>query len=252
MIHSFSVKNFYSIGKKIEIDFMSKEKNPNAAEMYLRAPFNEKISKISFIGGPNASGKTNVLRALSYIKYLITESVADSCSDKMCRLIQFTPYEGKEDTELSVNFSMENEIFSYSITLSPERIKHETLNRKKMNASRASQLCLFERKWNNDKKTYFFKTRDMDHIDQLTAMQDLIDHNPQASFISIFANYDTKNGVLYKISEYWKNVVSNVQIFGSRETNHSMAELSNDALKKIYNNEALKERVSEILRKYDV
>lgn len=252
MIYSFSVENFYSIGERVEVDLLSREKKPNAIEMYLDTVFGDKVTKIAFIGGTNAGGKTNLLRALPYLKYLIVDSIMDINGDNM-RLSQFAPYDGTKTTKLSVSFSIDNEIFYYDIELSANKIIFESLKRKRMNEKRASFSDIFYRKWVNNAGRYECKIHDeLKNIKSLTTMQELIDSKKCASFIAILSNFDENNGILRRIIEYWNGVVSNVQMFGNTETNNSMASLSAQSLKNIYEDRELYNKVLSVLKKYDI
>ena len=73
MIHSFSCKNFYSFEELTTLDF---EVNDNAPENsgYFKAKSGIRLSKVETVIGPNASGKTNLLKVLPLLKWLIVES----------------------------------------------------------------------------------------------------------------------------------------------------------------------------------
>ena len=73
MIHDFKVKNFYSIKDEVEINFVAKSGSITVPELYLDAPYNKKVTKVAFVGGPNGSGKTNILRVLAFVRFLMNQ-----------------------------------------------------------------------------------------------------------------------------------------------------------------------------------
>jgi hypothetical protein len=72
MIYKYSIENFYSIKDKVEINLVSRKSEPKAEELYRDVPFDKKVSKVIFVGGSNASGKTNILRALPFLQMMFT------------------------------------------------------------------------------------------------------------------------------------------------------------------------------------
>ena len=73
MINYIKASNFYSIGEEIILDFRAKNGSISSPELYLDAPFGKKVTKVAFIGGANASGKTNVLRIIAFLSYILTD-----------------------------------------------------------------------------------------------------------------------------------------------------------------------------------
>lgn len=251
MIHSFSAENFYSIGNKIEVDLTSREKEPNARELYLDAPFNEKISKITFVGGANASGKTNVLRVLAYLRFIIVDSMTSRSigSTEMSKCMLFS----NSATKLSSVFSIDDNVYYYDLELTMQKILSESLKKKSIVTKRATCSQVFSRAWDQSQNKYIVKvSNELRNIKALTSLSDLVNANQQAGFISIFANFDSKDGVLRKVFDSWSCVASNIQVFGNRETNHSMIDLSANSLREIYENKEICEKVTDVLRKCDI
>ena len=73
MIHSFSCKNFYSFG---ELGFLNFVVNENAPQNngYFKTGSGVRLSKVETVIGPNASGKTNLLKVLPFLKWMIVDS----------------------------------------------------------------------------------------------------------------------------------------------------------------------------------
>ena len=251
MIHSFSAENFYSIGDKIEVSLISKEKEPSARELYLEAPFGKKISKITFIGGANASGKTNVLRILAYLKFIIVDSMTSHSigATDMSKCLLF----GSDNAKLSAVFSIDDDMYYYDLELTMQMILSESLEKKSIVTERGTRSLVFSRIWNQSQGKYDIEvSKELGNIRALTSLSDLANANQQAGFISIFANFDSKDGILRKVFNNWSRVASNIQVFGNRETNHSMIDLSSNSLREIYGNKDLYDRVADVLKKFDI
>ncbi|MBU3931017.1 MAG: ATP-binding protein, partial [Proteobacteria bacterium] len=62
MIREFSVKNFYSFKEENKVSFLVHKKAP-CTDAYVDAQNGERITKILASFGPNASGKTNLIKA---------------------------------------------------------------------------------------------------------------------------------------------------------------------------------------------
>lgn len=255
MIYNFTAENFYSIKNNIEVNLVSKQSKPNAIELYRDAPFSEKISLIEFIGGPNASGKTNILRILAFLQFLLTKSVQVLVPLDELHKLPFCPFFTTEDktTELSVKFSIGDDVFDYIVHLTTERILDEKLTRQSMVSKRSSTVEIFHRDWNEKKEHYDLSiSKELSTIQSMTTLEEMSHINSRASFVAIFVNFDQPDGILRKITQYWENITTNIQVFGNLETNHSMIQLAEKSLHKVYENQSLRKKTIELLEKYDI
>src|SRR3989338_8462351 len=156
MIHSFSCKNFYSFGEETLLDF---EVNGNAPENngYFVAKSGVRLSKVETIIGPNASGKTNLLKVLPFLKWLIIDSFNFKPED----LIVIQPFAfgelNKKPSELSVVFEMDGQVYTYDFMLTKERILSEKLERSTFVKEKKGTQKVFSRNWNDSKNHYDFE-----------------------------------------------------------------------------------------------
>lgn len=76
MIHSLSIKNFYSIRDQIEISLPISKLVPDDAGRFAPIFFGSKVRapKVVALFGANAAGKSTVLRALSFISWFVQHS----------------------------------------------------------------------------------------------------------------------------------------------------------------------------------
>lgn len=254
MIHNYTVKNFYSIGDEIKVDLESRKEAISAPELYLNAPLGKKITKIEFIGGPNASGKTNVLRALAFLRFMIVDSAEQIKKSDDMPFQPFYPYHDKP-AELSVTFSMKNddEIYKYYLKLDAKKILEEQLDRVYFKKERSATANVFIRKWVGKNRGYYTKMTDhMSTIKQMTVIDSLLKENSQISFVSLFNKYDLEKGLLRRITNYWDNVVSNAMMIGSTESEFSLTQISSEVLGEIFDQEKIREKMEHMLRKYDI
>lgn len=82
MINLFSCKNFYSFSDLTIVDFSVNDKAP-FNNGYFKASSQKRLSKIATVVCPNASGKTNLLKILPFLKWLISDSFSANPSSSL-------------------------------------------------------------------------------------------------------------------------------------------------------------------------
>ena len=126
MIIYFTVQNFRSLRDKVTLDFRATS-HSELKEYYVRE-FPElklKLLKLAMIFGKNASGKTNVLRALDFLRYFIMSDKADK--DKPTGVQPFALDQDK-DSEFEIKFVYENIIYRYRLRMNQSEIVSEQLH----------------------------------------------------------------------------------------------------------------------------
>lgn len=74
MIHSLTFSNIGSFANEAILDFTWNKKDSLDDTIATDLPSGINVSKIMTIVGPNASGKSNILRVLGFLKFWITEA----------------------------------------------------------------------------------------------------------------------------------------------------------------------------------
>jgi AAA15 family ATPase/GTPase len=146
MIVNFSVQNFKSIKDKIELSFIATG-NQDLEEYYIRKIGNQKILKLGLIYGANASGKTNILKALHFLREIVIHPFKDKNSPLPFSPFLFDEKTPKHNTIFSIEFIQNQIRYYYSVELNNLAIINETLyyyNPKK--------AIVFKRKTDLDKK----------------------------------------------------------------------------------------------------
>jgi len=129
MIINFSVENFLSIKDKITLSFepvkYRDEKHLEDTYIY-KTKSGIEVLKLAIIYGANASGKTNILRALGFLKdFIIKPSIF-----RLIEGTRVTPYKftkEKKPTIFEVEFIYNDKKYKYFLKLDEKRVISEKL-----------------------------------------------------------------------------------------------------------------------------
>ena len=155
MIHSFSCKNFYSFQDLTTVDFVVNDNVPQN-NGYLKTKSGIRLSKVETLIGPNASGKTNLLKVLPFLKFLIVDSY-EMKPDAGILVEPFLLDGNKEKPiDLSVTFELDEGVYIYSFTLDKKKIISEDLKIKNKTKEKVTTKKLFSRIWDEVEKNYKF------------------------------------------------------------------------------------------------
>ena len=232
MIHKFSVSNFYSFKDFCEMDFTVNEHAPKT-NSYIESAKNYRITKVGAIFGHNASGKTNLLRTLPFLKWFITSSFNTKPEEE----IPFKPFFfnkiEKKDTVFSVVFELQKKIYKYDLVLNTKKIISENLEE--------NDKKLFSRKWDETKSKYIY---DFKKYGISKEFENLIRDN--ASVISVGAQ--AKHDLSINIYKYWENLSTNNIESGKISTDNNILGASETYFK----NPRLKEKAEKLLAQFDL
>lgn len=218
MIHSFSCKNFYSFSDLATVSFVVNDKAP-LNNSYFRVSSGNRLSKVEIVVGPNASGKTNLLKVLPFLKWLIVHSFKIAPED----ILPVKPFlfgESKNNlTELSSDFEIAGNIFTYKITLTDKRIFTEELKVKNKTKEKLTSKKLFSREWDEKEKKYILEDNGF-HLPKDIPLRS------NASVISTAIRLTHKES--QDIADFWQKVKANVievGWVGDRPERHSGRQL---------------------------
>lgn len=144
MLKSIKITNFHSIGVEQELDLFISKKDvlDNASHVF---DDNNAVNLVTCIIGHNGSGKTNTLKALSFLIWW----VQNSYSFKSDQAIPNETHKlwKEKNTEFELEFFEENELFLYKLVLNSGKVISEYYGRK---ASRAfSYIFKYQRNGND-------------------------------------------------------------------------------------------------------
>ena len=166
MILEFRVKNYRSIKDEQVLSFISQSKESKSKGNYTSSAFGDVLKSIA-IYGANASGKSNVLRAL----YNFWEIVAKSAEiDSNLPSIPFRFSKQVEPTEYEIYLCLEDKLYRYGFSFDRQKILEEWLFCKDKDTKRESEIfyrCLngenydykYGRSFQGEKKAFEERTR---------------------------------------------------------------------------------------------
>lgn len=131
MIHFIRFRNYYSFGideeaQWAEIDFrVSDDASEN--KFTFRTPSGVRLNKVLAVIGPNASGKTNLLRAASFLRYFMLDSHLYSKPGENIPLASHL-FEKSDQIQFEIKFELEDgRHLLYLLDITTERVVRESL-----------------------------------------------------------------------------------------------------------------------------
>ena len=127
MIVNFSIQNFGSIKHKQTISFEADE-TEHLEEAYVIKTDGLRLLKLALVYGPNASGKTTILKALDFLREIVLYP-----KDKKTDELEFEPFLFDSDTPgqhsiLSIEFLQENIKYLYEVEFTKKAIIRDELS----------------------------------------------------------------------------------------------------------------------------
>lgn len=191
MLLSFKVKNFRSIKDEVILSMQA----TSDKMMKEHATFeNERSSflKLTAIFGPNASGKSNLLRAFAAFRIMVLESLlrSNTTTELPNEFFKLSSETENAPSLFEMTFSLDEEVLIYGFEINKSRICSEWLKKEKGN------VMLFERKEQEIKPSKnYFKEATKALSEQTTE---------RTLFLSVLASY--KGKVSSRIVEFVKNI----------------------------------------------
>lgn len=99
MIRRLEIENFYSIRETQVIDLRIGAKVPNDGSRFYETSdgSGDRVPKVAGLFGANASGKSNVLKALTFLRWFLVDSV-NAAPDAMLEFVSFADVTGAAST----------------------------------------------------------------------------------------------------------------------------------------------------------
>lgn len=207
MIHSLAIKNFSSFHEPTFVEFTSGPKAGDRDIFLSSAQSDVSINSVTGIFGPNASGKTNLLKAIAFLRYFILDSASEKPDNKIpVEAFHFTEgaTEHHKPIFFQLEFEYETKLFRYELEISHQRVQFEALFRKDQR-----YRYLFERSWKPALGDYAFKHQDIGPSKQVAQREN-------ASFIASAVLQEHE--FAKSISGYFKKCYVNVHLYGRMPT----------------------------------
>ena len=219
MLLEFGADNFYSFKEGFEISF---QKSKNSTE---------DIANIIALKGANASGKTNVLKALSFLVNFTQHSFRDLSPDDDINIYSF--FRNTKPITLYVTFLDKNIEYKYELILTNEKIISETI-------------------WKKDKRETQIIKRDEHSITttkEYAELKTIALNRKNASIISLAEQHAIKS--IDPIYNFFDTIITNVHALG--KTANTNMFLSVDTVSKDYfENKEILIFVTDFLIKADI
>ncbi len=235
MIRKIRFKNFYSFRKESEINFLATNKSDYS---YYNSPKGEYITKVGAFIGANASGKTNVMRLLSFLSYFVCAgSKKNSVSDNSIEFKTF--FDNNKPSYFNLEFEYKNKIYYYDLVVNDNTVKEEKLTVKGVEKY-SKPIEIFERKFENILHLHkdYFKGFSKKFTKNIRLDVSLI------GFLKAHYNID----VINEVYDYFDSFESNINELGEINNTHHKIK----AVLKYLENEELKVSMEKVVRNFDL
>ena len=178
MLKSFSVRNFQSFHEPAQISFDLNKHTPDDNRAF-KTPRGSKLNKAMAVIGPNASGKTTLIKSLAFLGWFIHASFQNQVDAPIPLVAHF----GAPDqaTEFELLFELDGKDWRYRLVANTTRVQSERLDCKEKNAF----SYIFKREWNPSDQRY-----DIQQSQQFGFLQqEAVRVRQNASFLSTAAQY---------------------------------------------------------------
>jgi putative AbiEii toxin of type IV toxin-antitoxin system len=200
MIHRLIIENLYSFKDRTEIDFTVPQ-NAGQEDIYATEPDGSRLNLITAIFGPNASGKTNLLKALGFLHWFICASADRKPGEAILGAECFAFSQPIErGCDLALQFSFDGRLYWYRVRTTGTRVLEESLHVKKTRFN-----YIFERSWDEKNKQYSSKFQDFGDHARLPLREN-------ASVISTAVLQE--NPLAMALTKYFNSFYGNIGVFG--------------------------------------
>ncbi|HIF9338039.1 AAA family ATPase [Photobacterium damselae] len=219
MILKFGFTNFTSFKESVEINFTFDKKTPKS----INNDFN--VSTVLGIKGANGSGKTNILRALSFLSCICTfgartikASTKKENSDKPQKVAVDSFFDNDEPIEFYIDFVFAGLEYSYELDIQNGTIIRELIIKKDKSARK-----LIERKYNE----IVYRQAIYEEFDNFELSEDksIVEMVTQFKF-----KHDTTD--LLNINHFFFKMLFNVNYDGYHDFDVDVAEQTEEFYKK--------------------
>jgi AAA15 family ATPase/GTPase len=233
MLYSFKVSNFQSFLEEVHISMEMSQHVPND-ERSFGTVVGKRLSKAMAIIGPNASGKTALIKSMAFLDWFIKLSF-QSRVDALIPLVAHFSAKDKP-SHFEIEFEMDGKEWRYSLSADEHRVYSESLYCKQ---SRAYSY-VFTRDWDRDNKKYVIKQK---QFGLLQKEAEKVREN--ASLIATAAQYKVPLA-LQIVSGF---VLGNVTVFGRQHLDDFQI-ISASAM--YADNEPIRDQMNKLLCGWDL
>ncbi len=232
MLHKYAFSNFQSFLERTEVDFTINQKTV-LTDWMAKLDSGDRVSKLMAIIGPNASGKTAILKPIAFMSWFTSRSFLNAPEAG----IPVTPHASAQSqpTELECTLDIDGQLWRYELRCNSEKVLHEALYQKRTRFN-----YVFIREWDESSKSYDVKQQNFG-----LAPQEARKVRQNVSLISWAAQF----GVPLAVELAESFVVTNVNILGRIPMGEN-ALLS--AAQHFSGNSSQRDRMTQLLASWDL
>ncbi|MHB1460979.1 MAG: AAA family ATPase [Armatimonadota bacterium] len=147
MLVQFSVRNYRSIKETAILSMVAEDSNTMISHFASDASGRYKLLKSAAIYGANASGKTNVLKAIAAMKSIVCSTHSNQPGSLIEAVVPFSLDARLESspTEFEMVFIIDDQLFSYGLVADRHIIHHEYLKSADLTQKRITFKRQFDR-----------------------------------------------------------------------------------------------------------
>ena len=144
MLIAFSIKNWKSFRDEVSFTMEASRERNHSGTVAKFKKFGLNLLPVTGIFGPNASGKSNFVKALSFLQDLIVDPTRSFMSSEPYGF-RLDPTTKAETTEFAIDLMLQNGIYSYAVLFNRQKILEEKLSFQ----NTRTEKILFEREAEN-------------------------------------------------------------------------------------------------------
>lgn len=151
------VENFRSIRDRLKLSFIAPSRGTDL-DRFARTVDGQHVSKLTVLVGANGSGKSNILRAITFTLWFMQSSFREM---KPGEAIPVEAFAGLNDepSVFRLDLQVERTLWRYELALTRERVHREALYRYQRTTKRWRHSYVFVREWDKAARRYITKQR---------------------------------------------------------------------------------------------
>nr|MDQ2696677.1 AAA family ATPase [Pseudomonadota bacterium] len=235
MFHYVRFKNFFSFRCETELSFRLNRHVPEDRRSFT-SPTGQRLTKLLAVIGPNASGKTNALKPLAFLKWFVTDSFFAKPDASLAFQTHF--FSDDPASEFLLEFEINGKVYRYELVATREKVIFEAVYVK---TSRLFSY-LFRREWQAENNEYQVQQKQFG-FNPYEARQ----VRPNASLICTAAQF--KVPLALDIVRFFRSLYTNVDFMGRRHFSYGDVFKAADFFA---DHEYAVGQMTELLRKWDL